>query len=125
MESNIRGRAVLGELDVQRGRVGVEVQAARHAVVGALVGGHAGHAVGLEQAAHQQAADADVLGVPGGDAGRVAEVEALVPVGCGVENAVVAEAFRWVVGVDILTVQFDVVHLVLDRPLGEFVSTME
>ena len=116
VERNVGRGAVLVELNVQRGGVGVEVQAARHAVVGALVGVDVGHAVGLEQAADQQAVDADV-GVPGRHARRVAKVEALVAVLGRVHHAVVAHPLGRVVVVDVASVECDLVHLVLDGPL--------
>lgn len=118
MESNVRRRGVLVELDIQRRGVRVEVQAARHAVVGALVLRDVGDVVGLEERADEQAVDADARRVPGRDARRVAVVEALVPVVGLVEPAVVAEPLGRVVVVDVAPVEAEVVHLVLDGPLG-------
>lgn len=116
VESNVGGCAVRVELDIQRGSVGREMQAACHAV-GALAIGYLGHAVGLEQAADQQAVDADVLWVPGGHTRGVAVVETLVPIFCVVEHPVVTQPLSWVVIMDIAPVNVHLVHLVLDRPL--------
>lgn len=112
VECNVCGSFVGGEFDIKRSSVSVEMEVVCY-VVGIVVG--VGDRVGFEEGVYYQIVDVDVLGVLCWDVRGVFVVEIFVLVGGGVENVVVVEVFSWVVVVDVMIVELEVVYLVFDR----------